>query len=178
METEIWKDIENFEGRYQISNLGRVKSLERTVVRPNNTDKRQKEKLLSICVGTTGYKYVKLYADAKGITLKIHRGVASAFIENPLNKPFINHKDGNKLNNDLTNLEWVTHTENMRHAFDNGLIRIAVGEERKSKVKESQVIQMRREYERGKTIKHLADKYSIGERNVHHIVKRQTWKHL
>ena len=98
---EIWKKIEGFED-YEVSNLGRVKSIRCT---------------LKHCVGKNGYASVNLQENTK----TIHRLVASAFIPNPENKRCVNHIDGNKKNNNVENLQWVTHKENTTHAIKNGL---------------------------------------------------------
>jgi hypothetical protein len=80
------------------------------------------DKLLNANNGEGFYNTVRLRKDGKAKTFKLHRLLAQAFIPNPENKPCVNHKDGNKLNNDLSNLEWCTHKENMKHAYDNGML--------------------------------------------------------
>ena len=109
---EIWKDIKGYEGRYMISNLGNVKSLKYF--------HHNKEALL---VGGIkhGYRQVILVKDYKNKYKNVHRLVAEAFIPNPLKKPQINHIDGNKLNNNVDNLEWCTQKEDQIHAYKNGL---------------------------------------------------------
>ena len=99
---EIWKDIQDYEGLYQVSNQGRVKS---------------KNGILHLNTNTYGYKHVTLSKNNKQKTVVVHLLVAGAFLDNPLNKPQINHKDGNKENNTVANLEWVTQIENNRHAI-------------------------------------------------------------
>lgn len=108
MEQEIWKDVEGFNG-YQISNLGRVKSYY------NNTTIIRKTSV--VC----GYKHLMLSKNKKKYNFYIHKLVANAFIPNPENKPEVNHIDGNKLNNNISNLEWVTRKENCQHAWETGL---------------------------------------------------------
>ena len=103
---EIWKEVEGYEGLYQVSNLGRVKSKNKTL-HPNTN--------------TYGYKHVTLSKDNVQKTVLVHRLVASAFIGNPSGKPQINHKDGNKNNNAESNLEWVTQESNNRHAIETNL---------------------------------------------------------
>ena len=103
---EIWKDIKGYEGLYQVSSLGRVK---------------RRNKLLRLNTNTYGYKHVTLSKGNVKKTAVVHRLVASAFIENPLGLPQINHKDGNKSNNAVSNLEWVTPKENNRHAITSNL---------------------------------------------------------
>lgn len=120
MDKEIWKDIEGYENYYQISNLGNIKSLPRKIIN-NKGYYISKEKILSAGLSASGYMHIALCRFGKNKTFKIHRLKAIAFIPNPENKPCINHIDGNKLNNDIYNLEWCTHSENHKHAFKIGL---------------------------------------------------------
>lgn len=101
---EIWKDIEGYEGLYQVSNLGKVKSL--------NYNKTAKSELLKLRKNTNGYTRVVLYKNRKAKDYQVHRLVAEAFIPNPNNYPIINHKDENKTNNRVDNLEWCTYLYN------------------------------------------------------------------
>ena len=107
MPAEIWKDIKGYEGLYQISNFGNVKRIQSNkYIKPHN------EK---------GYIRVALCKNNKVKHLYLHRLIATAFIPNPENKSDVNHKDGNKMNNKINNLEWTTRKENMNHAKDTGL---------------------------------------------------------
>lgn len=101
---EIFKDIKGYEGAYQISNFGNVRSLKRNILLRQSPDRK-------------GYLHIILYKNNKSKVGRIHRLVAETFIPNPENKPQVNHKDGNKLNNCVNNLEWVTNSENQKHAF-------------------------------------------------------------
>jgi hypothetical protein len=116
---EIWKDIVGYEGLYQVSNMGRVKSLDRWVKAKGNTKKLNKEKIMSVC--SKNYNRIILTKDKKEKCHKVCRLVAAAFIPNPFNKATVNHIDGNKLNDCVDNLEWATHSENLKHAFATGL---------------------------------------------------------
>ncbi|HJX49856.1 MAG TPA: NUMOD4 domain-containing protein [Candidatus Nanoarchaeia archaeon] len=118
---EIWKDIKGYEGLYLVSNLGRIKSLERTIYNGRIYYNR-KEKILKIQMDSRKY-YCLIFLYKMNIkkVFLIHRLVAHAFISNPKNKPEINHKDGNKQNNKSNNLEWSTSSENKIHAFKTGL---------------------------------------------------------
>ena len=117
---EKFVDIKGYEGYYQISNHGRIKSLKR-IVKHASGDVELKEKFKKPTVNSNGYYKTNLYKNGKETTVYIHRLIASAFIPNLDNKPQINHIDGVKTNNDLSNLEWVTQSENGLHAYNIGL---------------------------------------------------------
>ncbi|NFG01740.1 hypothetical protein FCV36_05215 [Clostridium sporogenes] len=111
---EIWKDIKGYEGLYQVSNLGKVKSLITTQSRRIGILKSYNH---------SGYRRINLYKNGKGKKYYIHRLVAKAFISNVNNYPEVNHIDGNKQNNRVENLEWCTSSQNQIHAFKIGLQR-------------------------------------------------------
>ena len=115
---EIWKDIIGYEGKYKVSNMGRVYSIPRL----NSLGNRCGGRYLSIrkvgCKqGIKPYYQYCLCDEGVNVNVKIHRLVAEHFIPNPLNKPEVNHIDGDKSNNKVENLEWVTHQENCIHSF-------------------------------------------------------------
>lgn len=120
---EIWKDVRGYEGLYQVSNLGRVKSLERQVKLRQYT-KNLPEKNMKLTLNKRGYLYVHLCKNGKYQGYRVHRLVAMAFIPNPHNKPQVNHIDRNVLNNSVDNLEWCTNAENMKHASATGFRKV------------------------------------------------------
>lgn len=106
---EIWKNIIEYEGLYQISNLGNVKSV-------------KKDKIMKVGINNFGYKRLWLSKENKSKGFLLHRLIAIHFIPNPDNLSEVNHKDADKLNNSINNLEWCSHSENMAHANSMGLI--------------------------------------------------------
>ena len=119
--SEIWKPIANFEGSYEISSHGRIKSLVRQDSTGNGN--RVKERLLKpdvSCRKSTKYHRITLCKNGKTSRFQVHRLVAEHFIPNPENKPFVNHIDNNGLNNHIENLERCTHSENMEHSAKQG----------------------------------------------------------
>lgn len=127
MKSEIWNDIDGYKGKYQVSNLGRVKSLYHVVIRKNGHPMPINEKILKPGVSSNGYFTIVLAKNGNKNTRTIHRLVASHFIENIDNKKEVNHKDGDKLNNRVSNLEWVTPSQNIKHSYDTGLKTILTG---------------------------------------------------
>lgn len=115
---EIWKDIEEYEGLYQVSNLGNVKSLSRKVKCRNNKYRTIKSINIKPIKMNNNYLFVNLWHNNCYTKKLLHRLVAEAFIPNPENKPEVNHKDGNKQNNYVDNLEWCTRSENTQHSYD------------------------------------------------------------
>lgn len=116
---EIWKDIPNYEGFYQISNLGRVKSLDLFVNTRNNNKRKRKGKILKQHNNGHGYLYVVLSKNNKQKRFYVHRLVANVFILNHNNLPEVNHKDENSLNNNVFNLEWCTSKYNANYGKRN-----------------------------------------------------------
>lgn len=117
---EIWKDIAGYEGYYQISNRGRVKSLTRKT-KYQNTTRKLKEKIKSAFISTTGYERVELSRDNSNKKYNVHRLVATAFIPKIEGKEFVNHINGIKTDNRVENLEWCSCSENELHAYRIGL---------------------------------------------------------
>ena len=115
MENEVWKDIKDYEGLYQVSNMGRIKSLKR-YEKSGSKIRLRNEKILKQ-KNTMGYNYVILSKCNKLKTYRIHRLVAETFISNPQQLPQVNHIDGNKLNNKAKNLEWCTASYNIKEAY-------------------------------------------------------------
>ena len=117
---ERWEYVNGYVGRYSVSNFGRIKTLK--------YKGRNVEKILKEDISNTGYKRVRLYSSFSSKNYSVHRLVANAFLCNPLENKQVNHKDGNKTNNTIENLEWCTASENIKHAIDTGLLKVRFGD--------------------------------------------------
>lgn len=174
---EEWKDVKGYEGFYQISNLGRVKSLGGWC----GTAKR-KEKIRAKSLTRDGYEKVRLIHQGKDKTMRVHRLVAEAFIPNPENKDTVNHIDGDKRNNVVSNLEWIDRAEQMIHAYNLGLKTSRIGSDNSnSKLTDEQVREIRKSYipyskEFGTVA--LAKKYGVTNRVIGLIVKNKAYKNV
>ena len=119
MENEVWRPVAGFEGLYEISSLGRVKSVDRYVKQGTKNGGIRtfhvREKILPHKINTSGYPIVVLTRDGKSVWMRVHRLLAAAFIPNPDNLPEIDHIDTNKQNYNIDNLRWVTHAQNMNN---------------------------------------------------------------
>jgi len=160
---EIWKDLPEYEGLYQVSNLGRVRSL-----------KFGRERILKPGLNGRGYYTVGLCRGGKGETYAIHRLVMLAFVgESDLH---VNHKSGVKTDNRLENLEYCTRSENIRHALDIGLM--AIGENHhNSKLTRACVERIKYEHQ-GMTQQAIAEIYGITRQQVSDIRLGKIWKHI
>lgn len=177
MTNEIWKDIPGFEGIYQASNIGQIKSLERIRNGGGSISKcRIKERILKPRKNKVGYLHLMICNNGKRSTHSIHRLVAIAFLPNYLNKPTVNHKNGNKLDNRVENLEWATFSENTNHGFENGLNKR--GELHfLTNLTKSDVLEIRRLSSIGEKQRVIGDKFGISLKAVSDIVRRKNWKH-
>lgn len=131
---EQWRNVRNFEGLYEVSNMGRLRRVA-GYVKNGKTTKKYVEchiKIPYVNNKRNGYIYYMLYKNNKLYTRQIHRLVAEAFIPNPNNLPQVNHIDGNKDNNTVNNLEWCSDIENKRHAWKHGLY---TSDHKKQKIK-------------------------------------------
>ena len=160
---EIWTEIKGYEGLYEVSDLGRIKSYRRKNVAILVQENNGMYNLICLCNGKTKKKFL------------IHRLVAFHFIPNTENKLEVNHIDGNKKNNCAYNLEWCTRSENAIHSYTNGLQKVVFGNESHyHKLTEKQVLEIR---EIGKNMyqKDIAKLYNVDASNISNILNRKIW---
>ena len=168
---EIWRDICGYEGLYKVSNFGRVKSLH-----------FGREKLLKAGVSNTGYANVSLTKNKTKKNFHVHVLVAGAFLPNPEGKREVNHIDGDKTNNRVENLEWVTGSENTRHAIQNGQLKIKKGSQcHFAKLTDEQVRYIRAHYvarHREFGANALAKKFNVSPITIYDVISRRTFKDI
>ena len=158
---EIWKDVEGFEGLYQVSNMGRIKSLDHYASN-GIKDILYKGRIIQQSLHN-GYRIAHLCKNNKVKTVNVHRIVALAFVPNPLNEPQVNHKDGNKANNDASNLEWCSQRENVIHGIKTGLRNLKISRDKYQYIYE--------EHLKGKTYRILAEEFNVGKTRIGQIVR-------
>ena len=164
METEIWKDVSGFAGKIQVSSFGRVKSLYRE-------PKIMSQSLLSNNKRVERYCRVGIWDGESQKDYLVHRLVAEAFIPNPENKPEVNHIDGDKTNNNVSNLEWNTRSENQRHSQ-----RVLKHMNGRAKLKTLEVRQeIRRRVKEGEVQTRLAQEYGVGVDAIHRLISGRSW---
>lgn len=166
--TEIWRDIEGYEGKYEVSNLGRIKSLKRKG--------RREEQILESYLDLKGYPMIQVCKNGKKHPTKIHRLVAEAFIVNFNNKPQVNHIDGNKSNNIVINLEWCSCSENIIHAFKMGLYKSRKGEQSgHHKLSEKEAKEIKNLKGKGLSQKVIGKMFNISNSTVGRIHNNKCW---
>ena len=168
---EEWRGVVGYEDYYEISNKGRLR----------NTNTKRLRKLF---VNKNGYHVCSVSLGSRSIKpcWKIHRLVASAFKENSENKPLVNHVDGNKLNNHVTNLEWVTYSENSKHAVETGLVNIIKGEDHTSSKLTNEIVEFVKDnykpYSEKFGARAFGRMFNVSHSVISDIINNKTWKHI
>lgn len=185
IETETWKPVCGYEGLYEISDKGRVKSLAKEVRHPSGALIRmQPERIMKIMKNAKGYEFADLYKDGKRFHGTVHRMVLSAFcpVEN-MDSLTVNHKDFDKSNNTLENLEWTTNYENIQHSVDAGKHHAKTNKnkspffstKKNHKLKPEDVVEIRNLLDRGTKLKEISDRYSVSESLISNIKNNKMW---
>jgi hypothetical protein len=162
----FWEPILNYEKFYLANQNGQIKGI-------------IKNKVLKGSFGSTGYKHIVLSKNGKYKTKDVHRIVAETFIPNPFNLKYVNHIDGNKANNSVNNLEWVTARENTKHATLLGLKKDSGSNSKNSKLKERDIYEIRKlSKSKSKTNKEISSLYNINKDYVSMIINKKRWTHI
>lgn len=179
---EIWKDVVGHEGEYQVSNMGRIKSIARNIRRRDGKNFPVRERILVGSHDSKGYVQVELRKDGERNIRVIHRIVADAFIPKQEGKTQINHIDGDKDNNRVDNLEWVTCQENIGHAWENGLNHPLRGENHGNhKLTDENVRFIRKNYDPQKpgcSAKAIAKRFDVSPYAILRVVNGKGWTHV
>ena len=169
MNNERWKEIPGYEGLYEVSTSGQVRSIRDGKNTHNGL-------ILSPRLRPNGYRQFRLSKNGKPATVKASRLVALTFLPNPENKPTVNHKNGIKNDDCLENLEWATFSENTKHAFDTGLAKPKLGEKQRScRLKENQVMTAKRLLNLGYHFRDIATMYNVSPTTIADIKHGRTW---
>lgn len=180
MRKEIWKDIEGYEGYYQASSFGNIRSIDREVpyIRYGiSLKKKMKGKVLSPAIKNSGYFKLALSSYNNLKHSCVHRLVAETFIPNPKKLKCVNHIDGDKLNNNIENLEWISHTDNNIHAFKTGLKKVNENHGR-SKLKNEEVYEIKELISLGIPQRQIAFMYEVSPSTIHLIKTGKNWSYL
>lgn len=175
----IWKDVVGYEGYYEVSNTGLVRSVDRCVNSRWGSPKKLKGKLMKPYTNRYGYKMIVLTRLGKKRHQSIHQLVGKAFIENPESLETINHKDGNKLNNFVDNLEWSSFCDNHKHAISIGLIDSKGERNPKSKLTKTEVAEILYIHKtEGVLQKDLAKMFCVHVSTIQRILSGKSWNHI
>lgn len=174
--SEEWKPIQGYEGVYEVSCQGNVRSLDRFVKTSKSGKKFVKGRLLKP-VAVKGYSIVSLCLNGHQVEKKIHRLVANAFLDNPFELPQVNHLDGNKTNNNVSNLEFCSPLHNVKHAFDTGLCDRSIAQRHYgAKLKNSDIPIIRSRLSSNESPTSIAKDYSIGRHIIYKIKYGKSWE--
>lgn len=180
---EIWLPIAGYEGAYEVSNFGNVRSLDRKIETSNRWGQTiarlSKGRILKTSPDKDGYTTVGLFVNGKGSTQRIHKLVAQAFLGDRPKNFDINHIDGNKANNHISNLEYCTKSQNSKHAFKIGLRQTLKGSKSKTaKLIEADIPKIRERLNAGDSQKEIAKDYGVNNRTISAIKIGKIWAHI
>jgi hypothetical protein len=173
---ENWEYIDDG-NYYMVSDLGRVKSVQRIIMRPNGRPYTAKERILKPATDQCGYQRVALSLD-KLRTFKVHRLVAQRFVDGDSTLE-VNHINGNKQDNRACNLQWVTRAQNQQHAYDNGLQKAKTGQaHHSSKLTDKDIPVIRELFEKGYSSRQIASMYNMEKSVFLDIKNGKSWTHV
>lgn len=182
---EIWKDVVVGDRPYQVSSLGRIRSLDCVIMRKDGKPMRKRGAVLNLAPNSRGYCRVSIHNGARQVSFGVHSLVASAFLPPPPGPLgthrggyVVNHKDGNKTNNAVENLEYVTTEENYRHAVENRLIIHKGAYNGNAKLRDEAILEIRQLYRLGARQVDLAKQFGVTQTTISKIVLGHNWTHI
>lgn len=184
MNVEFWLPVKGYDGWYEVSDHGRVRSLSRMLLRKNGAPHGKKGRILPGHLCDHSYVVVALRKCGKQRAHYVHRLVAEAFIANPEKKPQVNHRNGERAENAISNLEWATGSENILHSYAvlrHPRLTLRGETNGNSRITENDVRAIRLEYQPGSSIRgqrQLATKYGVSQRLILNILHRRAWRHV
>lgn len=179
MSKEIWVPVKGYEGRYEVSSLGSIRSLDMMMKNGHGTYSRKKGRTLKTFKNRKGYLQVKLCKDGLNESTVVHRVVAMSFIENKNGYDQVNHLNGIKDDNRVENLEWCSNRQNIIHAYKNGLINTNKGENHHmSKLTNSNVVAIKKRIKKGEAMHRIASDYNVSTTAIMYIKSGVNWSHI
>ncbi len=178
---EEWRAVAGYEGLYEVSNQGRVRSLARVVRKSDGTKQTYAGRILRSAVTAGGYRIVALSRGGKTVTKTVHRLVATAFLPRADERDVVNHINFDRADARVENLEWVTQAQNCRHTISAGrwLAPRCRGEDAGcAKLTERDVVAIRREFALGASMRSLGLKYGVTGMSIKRVVTGMTWSHI
>jgi len=172
---EVWKDVKGYEGFYQVSNMGNVKSLKRTVPHPRSKVITYRERIMRPS-DTNGYKLLRLSRNGTSTHFLVHRLVAMHFLHNTKNSPEVNHIDYDRSNNKADNLEWCTSHENKQHSAD----KYRGSNNGTAILKEAQVVEIKSvlSNQQRPTYLEISSRYGVSAACIQKIASNKIWRHI
>lgn len=176
---ETWKPVLGYEGHYEVSDLGRVRSTDTRINLASGRTRVRKGRVLAEQWTNRRYASISLARDGETNGARVHRLAAVAFVENPNSADEVNHIDGDRRNNAASNLEWVTRAQNNDHAISSGL-KIAVKgvAHGMARLSEETVLAIRAKHSQGTSMYRLAKNYGVSIQTISAIVNRRSWSHI
>jgi hypothetical protein len=177
--TELWLPVVGYEGYYEVSNIGRVRSVDRKVIYADGRIFMYQGKVLSYNVNKiNGALMVHLYKNAKRMAYTVHRLVLSAFSPTCDSTLEVNHKNGNRADNSVDNLEWCTRKENMQHGFRTGLINNTGTNHGNNVYNDLQIIEAKVMLKKGFSLGEIETKTGVKKATLHQIKAKKQWNHV
>lgn len=173
---EVWRPIPGYEGSYEVSSEGRIRTIDRTFITVSGAKQRKRSRLMELMPARGGYLRVCLYRDGVGQGAQVHRLVAAAFLSNPEGKPHVNHVNFVKTDNRLVNLEWVTQSENQQHSARHGRFNPILNPKRALKYSAETIAEFRERVRNGERAGTIRREYGISSAHADRIAKGTTWR--